>query len=139
MKLTSIHSNEYAQVQVDEENKFIQVTWLKQPPSEVFRQVQTKALQHALEQELTIWLCDMQGMAYLEMADQNWLVRDIFPSFDPRLHHLFAYVINTAGLELMSSLRIHDLVQNNPQLHQRLQVEIFLQKELAQQWLTDAF
>jgi len=136
MILTSIDSNEYAQVHANEQKRFIQVTWLQQSPSEVFRQVQTKALAHALEHELTTWLCDMQEMAYLEMADQNWLVREIFTSFDPKHQHVFAYVINSAGFELMSSFRIHDLVKHHPELHQRLRVDIFLSKDLAQQWLT---
>ncbi|TXK36954.1 hypothetical protein FVR03_16380 [Pontibacter qinzhouensis] len=102
----------------------------------IFSEVQTKAFKYALAYELTIWVCDMRGMAYLEVADQNWLIRDIFTAFDPRFQQLFAYIINSTGLELMSSLRIEDLVQHDPQLHQRLQVGIFLNKESAQQWLT---
>jgi len=138
MELTSILLNEYASVETNLENKYIQVTWLTQPKSEAFRETHKKALQNALQHELIVWLCDMREMLYLEVADQNWLVREIFTSFDPSFNHGVAFVVSTAGLELMTSLRILEMVKNSPELHKQLKVEIFFQKSIAQQWLFEA-
>jgi len=137
MELTSIILNEYVHVEANTENKYIQVTWLKQPSSKDFRETHKNALDFALNNNLLLWLCDMREMVYLEIADQNWLVREIFYSFDPAYNHGFAYVVSTAGLESMTSFRIHDLVTNDPDLHKQLKIEIFFQKQIAQQWLFD--
>jgi len=135
MELTSILSNEYVLVEANPENKYIQVTWLGQPKSDDFRETHKKALNYVLEHNITMWLCDMRGMVYLEIADQNWLVREIFGLLAPHLKHELAYVVSTAGLELMTSFRIHEMVTTDPELHKQLSVEIFFQKQIAQQWL----
>jgi len=137
MELTSILLNEYAFVETNIENKYIQVTWLTQPKSEGFRETHQNALQYALQHDLTMWLCDMREMLYLEIADQNWLVRQIFSSFDPNYSHGVAFVVSTAGLELMTSLRIHEMVKEDPELQKLVKVEIFFQKQMAQQWLSE--
>jgi len=137
MELTEIYANEDAQIAVDEINKYIQVTWLQHPSSESFRHIQLLALHHTIEKQLILWLCDMCKIVYLEVEDQNWLIREIFSAFDSERQHEFAYVVGTEGMELFTSFRIHDLIENDPHLSKIINTEIFFEKEIARQWLLD--
>jgi len=135
MELTQIYSNAIARVEADIKQKYIQVTWLKHPKSEEFRDVHTNALSYAYENHLTAWLCDMRQVSYLEVGDQNWLVREIFSGFNPDMTHEFAFVVSHLGLELMSSFRVHDLVRNDQELQKLIKTDIFLDIKSAQMWL----
>jgi len=135
MELITILSKKYVFVEANIQDRYIQITWLEQPKSDDFRETKTSALNFVLKHDITRWLCDMRGMVYLEIADQNWLVREIFSSFNPQHSHVLAYLISTAGLESMTSFRIHELVTNDPELNKQLSVEIFFQKQIALQWL----
>ena len=138
MELTTIFSKKYVLVEANIQDKYIQITWLAQPKSEDFRETKKGALDFVLKHDLTRWLCDMREMVYLEIADQNWLVREIFSSLNPKHTHVLAYLVSTAGLESMTSFRIHELVTNDPKLDKQLSVEIFFQKQMALQWLFEA-
>jgi len=70
-------------------DKFIQITWLAQPKSEDFRETNTSALYFVLKHYITKWLFNMRGMVYLEIADQIWLVREIFSSLNPKYSHFW--------------------------------------------------
>ena len=137
MELTEIYANADAKIALDEVNRYIQVTWLKHPSSESFRHIQLLALSSVIEKQLVLWLCNMCKIVYLEVEDQNWLVRKVFSAFDPDKQHEFAYVVGTEGTELFTTFHIHDLVENDPQLSKILHIEIFFDEDIARQWLLD--
>jgi len=137
INLLLIYANEDVQLEVDEKNTCLQLTWLQHPSSDSFRHIITCASNYALAHQINSWMCDMRKIAYLEVSDQNWLVREIFSAFDPKRQHEYAYVVSTEGHELYSSYHIHNLVQEDASLKENIHVEIFFEKEIAQMWLLD--
>ncbi|WP_026462784.1 hypothetical protein [Adhaeribacter aquaticus] len=137
MDLFIIFSNEDAKIETNMDLEFIQVVWLKHPKSESFKEIILKAHSFANQYGLTNWLCDMRQLLFLDIADQNWLVNEIFTSFNPAQQHELAYVISELGLELMTTIRIHNLVKVNTELSKYLKVEIFFEPEIALKWLFD--
>jgi hypothetical protein len=137
LPLPVIYANNDAQIAVDEPNKYLQVSWLQHPSSESFRNIITYALNYAQVHRITLWLCDMRQIIYLELKDQHWLIQEVFPTFSPTEKHEFAYVVSTKGLEIYTSFHIHELVLRNGNLRQKIQIEIFFEKDIARQWLLD--
>lgn len=137
MNLIQIYQDDISLIKVDNKAKYLEACWHKQPASANFRQTKALALDYALKHNLTLWLCDMRQIIYLNMEDQNWLVREIFAAFNTHTKHEIAYVINTTTLELATTFLIHELVKNYPELQSTVKVEIFFEIEIARQWLFD--
>jgi len=137
MELVEIYSNKDAQIKVNNPQCYLQITWLQHPTSTSFRQTLLFASNYALANQVCSWMCDMREIIYLEVTDQNWLVREIFPAFDPMSHHLYAYVVGTTGQEVFCSYHIHTLVAEKENLNRKIKIEIFFEKSIAQQWLLD--
>ncbi|RDC63599.1 hypothetical protein [Adhaeribacter pallidiroseus] len=81
MNLTLVFSNEYIKLEVDQELRFLQTTWLRQPTSSQFREQLQQVVDYALANNINKALFNVRQRAYLEMADQNWLTREIVPLF----------------------------------------------------------
>jgi len=133
MELVEIYSNKDAQIKVNNPQCYLQITWLQHPTSTSFRQTLLFASNYALANQVCSWMCDMREIIYLELMDQNWLVREIFPAFDPLSHHLYAYVVGTKGQEVFCSYHIHTLVAERENLNEKIEIEIFFEKSIAQQ------
>jgi hypothetical protein len=137
LPLPVIYANNDAQIAVDEPNMYLQITWLQHPSSESFRQIITYALNYTNAHDISSWLCDMRQIVYLELKEQHWLIYEVFPAFDSTEKHGFAYVVSTTGVELYTSFHIHDMVLKDGDLRQKMQIEIFFEKDVARQWLLD--
>ena len=131
-----IYETEFVEIEANPELFFIQITWLQQPSSALFQEETNKLVQYALTNNFNKSLFDVRKRDFLDIADQNWLVRDVFPLFKGRQIQL-AYLVNSAGLEIMDTFRIHDCVINNPELKRSVHIEIFLDLEDALEWLMD--
>ncbi|GEO06645.1 hypothetical protein AAE02nite_43090 [Adhaeribacter aerolatus] len=132
--VTLIHETAFVKIEANPELRYVQITWLQQPSSTLFQKETRNLVQYALTNNFNKSLFDVRKRDFLDIADQNWLVRDIFPLFKGRIIQL-AYLVNSAGLEIMDTFRIHDCVINNPELKRSVQIEIFLDIEDALQWL----
>ena len=133
MKLIEIYANEDVQIKVNNLQCYLQINWLQHPTSTSFRQTLNYALNYALAHQVSCWLCDMREIVYLELTDQNWLVRNLFPAFDPMSHHVYAFLVDTKGEELCCSYHIQELVAESKDLNEKIKIEIFFEKNLAQQ------
>lgn len=133
--LAPIHVDEDVVIYVDEQNRLIQVNWLRHTGSEGFRNNITLACTYAVQHHLDSWLCNMQHMQYLEVGDQNWLVRKVFPEFKGKFKLHFAYVVTHNGLETMATFRIHELVKQSQELSTHIDIDIFVNMNQARNWL----
>ncbi len=120
---------------MDQSKSYLQVDWKRHSQEAEFRNFINLAKALALDHDLHYWLCNMQQMHYLIIADQNWLVNEIFPVFEQGPKLRFAYVINQMGLEAMSAFRIHQLVKENSSLRERMEIDIFQEVSQAKSWL----
>ncbi|KAA5547958.1 hypothetical protein [Adhaeribacter rhizoryzae] len=132
--VTLIYETDFVKIEENRDFKYIQINWLKQPSSVLFREETQKLVDYALIHDFNKSLFDVRKRDYLEVSDQNWLVRDIFPLFHNR-HIKIAYLVNSVGLEIMDTFRIHDSVFNNPALKHNVHIEIFLDLADALEWL----
>lgn len=135
--VTLIYETEFVKIEENRELNYIQINWLQQPTSALFREETKKLVDYALANNFSKSLFDVRKRDYLEVTDQNWLVRDIFPLFRDR-HIKLAYLVNSVGLEIMDTFRIHDSVFNNPELKHIVYIEIFLDLPDALEWLVGA-
>jgi hypothetical protein len=135
--LTTLYQTEFVTIEVNTALSFIQISWLQQPSSDLFRKETTLLTDYALSNNYSNALFDIRNRNYLDMADQNWLVGEIFPRLKGR-HIRLAYLVSTAGLEIMDIFRVHDRVVNNPDLEKNLEIDIFLDKEDALKWLLES-
>lgn len=134
-QLESVYSEEEGEIQIDRLVHYLQVNWRRHTEEAEFRNFINLAKGLARDHNLHYWLCNMQQLHYMLLVDQNWLVNEVFPVFaeGPKLR--FAYVINQTGLEAMSAFRIHQLVQQDTSLSQRMEIDVFQQVSHAQSWL----
>ena len=135
--LTPLYQTEFVTIEINPALSFIQITWLQQPSSELFRKETKLLADFALSNNYSNALFDIRNRNYLDMGDQNRLVGEIFPLLKGR-HIRLAYLVSTAGLEIMDIFRVHDRVINNPDLEKHLEIDIFLDKEDALKWLLES-
>ncbi|MGV3588550.1 MAG: hypothetical protein ACO1OF_16210 [Adhaeribacter sp.] len=135
--VTLIYETDFVKIEENRDFNYIQISWLKQPTSALFREETKKLVDYALLNNISKSLFDVRKRDYLEVSDQNWLMRDIFPLFYDR-HVKIAYLVNSVGLEIMDTFRIHDSVFNNPELKYSVHIEIFLDLPDALEWLLGA-
>lgn len=132
--VTTYYQTDFVSIEYNQELSYIQITWLKQPDSALFRRETTRVADFALGNDYKFALFDVRKRDYLDISDQNWLVREVFPLFKGRNMRL-AYLVSIAGLEIMDTFHIHDRVVNNPELKWHFEIDIFLDKEDALKWL----
>jgi hypothetical protein len=132
--VSSLYQSEFVTIEFNQDLSYIQITWLQQPSSDLFRQETKRLADFALQNNYANALFDVRNRDYLDMGDQNWLVRDIFPLFKGR-HIRLAYLVSPVGLEIMDTFKIHDMVIHNPELKWHIEIDIFLDKEDALKWL----
>lgn len=135
MQLHPIFADEIARIQVDVARSYIEIEWFGHPDSETFRAIIMRAHVFAQAQQLTKWLCNMQRAEFLELADQHWLVQEIFPAFNPQLQHEYAYFIQPLVLEVLATYHIQDMVEVDERLKEKIKVAVFTDVDQAQQWL----
>ena len=136
ISVVPVYQTEYVTVEVDPAWKFIQITWLQQPSSDLFRRETNWVVDYARQHGYHRALFDVRKRNYLDMGDQNWLVHEVFPAF--RSYHIrLAYLVSTVGLEIMDTFKIHDQVIQNPALKQHLTIDIFLDREDALNWVLE--
>ena len=137
MKLEIVYHNDFIRVEVNEAKSYIQTTWLQQPTSQNFREQLKRVADIALAGQLTKALFDVRARAYLEIADQNWLIREIVPLFCEKTLW-FAYVVSKTAYEIMDVHRIQEAIEKNKPLTEHLKIEIFLLPEEAEAWLLNS-
>jgi hypothetical protein len=136
--LIPFYQTEFVRIEVNLGLGFIQTTWLQQPSSsDLFRKETRLVMEYALEHHVFRGLFDVRNRDYLDMSDQNWLVRDIFPRLKGR-HIRLAYLVSMAGLEIMDTFHIHSTIAKNPEFNNDLELDIFLDREEALKWLFDS-
>ena len=129
-----VYQTDFVTIEVNPELQYIQITWLQQPSSALFRKETNWLVDFAQKHGYHRSLFDVRKRDYLDMSDQNWLVREIFPKFHTRKIRL-AYLVSTVGLEIMDTFKIHDQVIHNPELKQHIEIDIFLDREDALKWV----
>jgi hypothetical protein len=135
--LITHYQTEFVKVEFNKDLSFIQITWLQQPSSDLFRKETMLVVDFAIRNNYSNALFDIQNRSYLDISDQNWLVREVFPLLKGRRIRL-AYLVSTVGLEIMDVFHVHDLVINNSELKRHLEIDIFLDKEDALKWLLES-
>lgn len=135
LQLQTIHAEETAIIQLDRERSYLKLEWFTHPESAHFRTVITRARDFAHQYQTTKWLCNLQQAEFLELADQHWLVEEIFTSFPASLQHDYAYLIRPMVLEVLATYHIQDLVAIDERLQAKIKVAIFTDIDLAHQWL----
>lgn len=135
MQLDTIYADEIARIRVNVARSYIELEWFGHPDSETFRAIITRAYVYAQAQQITKWLCNMQRAEFLELADQYWLVQEIFHAFNPLLQHEYAYFIQPMVLEVLATYHIQDMVEVDERLKEKIKVAVFTDVDQAQQWL----
>jgi hypothetical protein len=135
--LDLINQSPLLKIEVNHTKEYIQITWLKQPQGEDFRQVVQAFTENILAGNINKVLYDVRKRDYLEIGDQNWLTNEIFPALSKKIVR-FAYVISPLGLEMRDVLRIQDLLLESSVLEPPFDVDVFLDVEDAEKWLLDS-
>ncbi|WP_162427396.1 hypothetical protein [Pontibacter pudoricolor] len=79
-------------------------------------------------------LFDVRKRNFINLSDQNWLLREIIPRFKGKKVR-FAYVETVKGLEMMDTFRIQYAVKHLLLLEGKFELELFINPEEALQWL----
>ncbi|GAA4300515.1 hypothetical protein [Nibribacter koreensis] len=117
------------------EKRFMKVTWLKHPSSAQFRVAAKLIVHFVMEQRIQYLLSDSRKVQYLDISDQNFLLREIYAAM-PKDRTLFiSYILNQASYNLMDIYRIGELVQADESLNKHLKTNIFLDEAAAHYWL----
>jgi hypothetical protein len=135
MKLTEVFSNEIARAEANIDKKFIKVTWLEHISGAPLQEVLREVLHYAQAEEIHCWLFDLRKLNYTTIADQNWTAKDYFTAFDHRLDHKIACVVSPEKMDMLPDSLIQDAIQRHFVMSTSIEMKIFSNMELAEQWL----
>ena len=133
--LQTVYVDPLSKIKIAPEQSYIELIWLYHPDSGVFRKVIRKAHDYAQEHQISKWLCNLEQAEFLELADQHWLVQEVFPSFNPQQQHDYAYLIRPMVLEVLTAYHIYDMIQMDERLNKKINVAVFTDIAQAQKWL----
>ncbi|PSR52366.1 hypothetical protein AHMF7605_01920 [Adhaeribacter arboris] len=134
LNLTLVYASDFIKIEADQEQGYLQTTWLQQPTSASFREQLRRVVDYALANHIDKALFDIRERAYLEVGDQNWLMREIVPLFKEN-NLRFAYLISQTTLAAMDVFRIQSAVETNEAGKKQMEMKTFLDKEEALNWL----
>ncbi|QMU26975.1 hypothetical protein [Adhaeribacter radiodurans] len=132
--LQSIYATDYIKVEINTKKEYVEITWLQQHTSTIFRKELSLIVSYADEYDITRILYDVRERSYLEIADQNWVMKEIVPLLNGENLKL-AYLVNPISLVSMDVYRVQDALVANSKIRSSINVEVFLTKEDAQRWL----
>lgn len=135
MALEQVYSNENGIIFCDQDKNLIEIRMQKHCSGHSLRQVFLEALRIATASQLRAWLFDMRKVSYMEMADQNWMIDEYYPLFDKQHQHRLSVLVSEPYLELLSSIRVRNRLQLEPEISNIIDVRIFLGEDDAQSWL----
>ena len=139
MKLTELYRNDYAIIEVNLQNKYIQVTWFQHTSLATLRDILGKALKFANTKDISLWLHDCRKLCYVTIADQNWIAQKFYAAFNPRQQHRSACVVSAHNVDLIPEGLISEHIRNDRLLAENLELKYFLDKDLAEFWLSERF
>ncbi|MFD3003214.1 hypothetical protein ACFS7Z_22825 [Pontibacter toksunensis] len=94
-----------------------------------------KALQCATAHQLTAWLCDTRQLYYIDIADLNWMLQNLFPYFDMQKQHRVALLVNKSNFDLVANVPSENENAFNSGFGSFIDMIYFLDKDAAAQWL----
>ncbi len=136
MDLEEVYADAYGVVSCDKERKLVQVVWLKHCSGPNLRTVLSEALKCTVSHQLTSWLCDARQTYYTDIADQRWMLQELFPSFDRNKQHRVALLISIENFELMTVIQLRNEEVFNEDFGSFIKMGFFLSQENAEKWLT---
>lgn len=135
LKLQLLHHDETTRLEIDPAAKFIYLQWLKHPDSTAFRDNFLRAIQASIDHDCQFWLSDARAIHYLELADQNWVMREIVPMLPQINLQKFARLSKMESISLMDIPQVFDKLGQLPDFKSKHKLEIFATKEDALHWL----
>lgn len=131
----TIYLDEYLNVKLDAQAKFIYTEWLQHPSSEAFRKSFEKATELTIEHGCHYWMSDSRNIHYLEFSDQNWMLGHILPLLPKSRLRKFARITTFECLSLMDTSRILSTLEELQGSVLKPQLQFFTTKEEAVNWL----
>lgn len=119
-----------------EQDGSLSARWLRHPSSGEFRANQYMLVDLLLECECRRLLNDARAVLYLELADQHWLMRQLFPLLSATPLELQACIVSQVSLELMDTDRMLQHFASQPDSQgNAINTRLFLEPSLAREWL----
>lgn len=123
-------------IELDEQKSCLTTTWQQHPSSEELRRHLLIIADLIQQHRCRYWLSDAHSLYYVELADQNWLVREVLSRIHPTVKKI-ARILTKESLLLLDMQHIFDKIATQPQLAASgMQIETFLDKESAIVWLS---
>ncbi len=134
LQLTTLLRNEHVAIEFDDNLKYIQLTWLKHPESDIFRSMFNTAVAYCIEYNSELWYSDARAIHYLEFADQKWVLTNIAPQLPLTKVRKFARLSSLESISLMDINHMYDAVEEKGVVN-GTKCEIFTDKNEALHWL----
>ncbi|WP_026461246.1 hypothetical protein [Adhaeribacter aquaticus] len=127
--------DDLVRIQTDDLNDFISVEWLRHPSGKEFREMSVTIGSDHLLSGYRYHLSDVRAINYLEIAEQNWLLKNRKMFYRESQFRKIASITSRLTLELMDMLRLRDDLQGQIEPVGKTKVEIFTSKAEALAWL----
>ncbi|AMM52558.1 hypothetical protein TH61_17110 [Rufibacter sp. DG15C] len=133
--LQQVFKDDLISIQIDKDLSLLYVEWFKHPQSSEFREVYQRLADIILGSQVKYWLSDARAIHYLELGDQNWIIKEMAPLLKQSKLLKFARLITKEGMEMMDVVRLYDQLEHNPELVVKTKFELFNNSEDALEWL----
>lgn len=138
-QLMPVFQNSYLRIYLNVAMKFIRVLWLRHPSSDEFREGFSKAAELTIAHKCQYWLSDSRAIHYLELADQNWLIRLVTQLLPQSRLYKFARLNTPESLAMMDVPRTFSELEKLPEWQQHITMKVFTEEDDALAWLFDAY
>jgi hypothetical protein len=122
-------------INVNQDDALLSICWDCHTDSEDFKKSYQLAVDLTHRFMINKWLIDARNVAFLNIENQNWIVRSIAPQLHPHNMHKVARVVLDEPLAMLTSYNVVDKITSLPELACKLDWEIFTDFDHALFWL----
>ncbi|NEM98489.1 hypothetical protein [Pontibacter burrus] len=139
LQLIPVFESSYIRIELEAALKFIRVLWLRHPSSDEFREGFSKAADLTIAHHCHYWLSDSRAIHYLQLADQNWLIRLVTQLLPQVKLRRFARLNTLESLAMMDVPRTLNELEKLPDWQQHTLTKVFTEEDDALAWLFNAY
>jgi hypothetical protein len=121
---------------INQEESLLSICWDGPTDAADFKQSYQLAVDLTQRFEIQKWLNDARNVAFLNIENQNWIVRCIVPQLLHHNMHKVARVVLDEPLAMLTSYNIVDQITSRPELACKIDCEIFTDFDNALFWLS---
>jgi hypothetical protein len=133
--LNPIYENEVFRIGLDKNFSVLELSFLKHPDGEQFRNGYRLAFDAALNKNIRYWLTDATRIKSMERENQGWLMEKMTPLLKSQQLRRFAIVMAPECFVMTNPNQVYEKQSSGTEVQSSGLIKVHFDKEAAYNWI----